>query len=143
MSKEETRTNGPATMERRAGEMVTGAARKKRVLVVDDQPRVMRFVEIFLKLKGFDVISAASGHEALELVASREPDIMLLDIVMPGMDGFEVMKRLRTFSMIPVIAISATIYSHGDTCVAGADDFLPKPFQTEDMLKKINRLLRL
>ena len=141
MSEEETRTNGPATMERRAGEVVSGAARKKRVLVVDDQPRVTRFVEIFLKLKGFDVISTTSGREALELVVSRQPDIMLLDIIMPEMDGFEVMRRLRTFSMIPVIAISASPGKHRGAEAIGADDFLPKPFQTEDMLKRINRLL--
>ncbi len=132
---------GPATMLRRAEGAIRGAVRKKRVLVVDDQPRVTRFIEIFLKLKGFEVVTARSGREALELVASSQPDIMLLDIVMPGMDGFEVMRRLRTFSRIPVITISASPGTGADADAAGADDFLLKPFQTEDMLKRINRLL--
>ena len=134
---------GPATVARRAQGVMSGAARKKRVLVVDDQPGVTRFIEIYLKLRGFDVISTGSGREALELAASCKPDIMLLDIIMPGMDGFEVMRRLRTFSRMPVIAISASLGSHGDADAMGADDFLAKPFRPGDILKRINRLLGL
>jgi DNA-binding response OmpR family regulator len=132
---------GPATVARRAGNVMSGAARKKRVLVVDDQPMVTRFIEVYLKARGFDVISTNSGREALELVSSSKPDIMLLDIVMPDMDGFEVMRRLRAFSRLPVIAISASTGNHKGAEVMGADDFMPKPFHSEDMLKRINRLL--
>lgn len=133
---------GPATVARRAKGATSGADSKKRVLVVDDQPRVLRFIEVYLKARGFDVISTNSGLEALELVVSGEPDIVLLDISMPGMDGFEVMRRLRTFSRLPVIAISAST-GNDDGEGMGADDFIPKPFQMEDMLKRINRLLGL
>ena len=115
--------------------------KKKRVLVVDDQFRVTRFIEIYLKLKGFDVSCATSGREALELARSCEPDIMLLDIIMPDMDGFEVMRRLRSFSKIPVIAISASPGNRGDADAMGAADFLQKPFQTEEILDRINLLL--
>jgi two-component system, OmpR family, KDP operon response regulator KdpE len=115
--------------------------KKKLVLVVDDQFRVTRFIEIYLKLKGFDVVCATSGREALELARSREPDIMLLDVIMPDIDGFEVMRRLRSFSKIPVIVISASPGNRGDAEAMGADDFLLKPFQTEEILDRINLLL--
>lgn len=128
-------------MERREEDVVRGAARKKRVLLVDDEQGVTRFIEIFLKLKGFDAISTNSGLEALKLVASFKPDIMLLDIAMPEIDGFEVMRRLRAFSRLPVIVISAWTGPQKDAEAGGAADFLPKPFQMEVMLKKINRLL--
>jgi two-component system, OmpR family, KDP operon response regulator KdpE len=122
---------------------VAGQARKKRILVVDDQPRITRFIEIYLKLRGFDVICASSGLEALAMVNSRKPDAMLLDIIMPGMDGLEVMRRLRRFSRIPVIAISASPVHHSEAEAAGADNFLPKPFQMEEVLERINQLLGL
>jgi two-component system KDP operon response regulator KdpE len=115
--------------------------RKKCVLVVDDQPRIIKFIEIFLRLKGFNVISATSGLEALEMIRSETPDIMLLDIVMPDMDGFEVMRRLRDFSRMPVIAISASPGRRGDAEAMGANDFISKPFQTEEILVRINHLL--
>jgi two-component system KDP operon response regulator KdpE len=120
---------------------MTESDKKKRVLVVDDQLRVTRFMEIYLRLKGFDVICATSGREALEMVRSLEPDIMLLDIIMPDMDGFEVMKRLRSFSQMPVIAVSASPEDHNDADAIGADDYLQKPFQTQEVLRRINLLL--
>src|SRR4030042_6320672 len=81
--------------------------KKKRVLIVDDHPQVLKFIEIDLKLRGFDVASATSAKDALEMVKTRKPDVMLLDMIMPGMDGFEGLRELRTFSDLPVIAFSA------------------------------------
>lgn len=131
----------PAEPKDRTAYIMNRVETKKRVLVVDDQFRVTRFIEIYLRLKGFDVICATSGREALELVRSYRPDIMLLDIIMPELDGFEVMKRLRCFSNIPVIAISASPGNRGDADAMGANDFLLKPFQTEEILDRINHLL--
>ena len=131
----------PATQTDQAAHVMNKTEKKKLVLVVDDQFRVTRFIEIFLKLKGFDVICATNGRDALELARSREPDIMLLDVIMPDIDGFEVMRRLRTFSKIPVIVISASPGNRGDADAMGADDFLLKPFQTEEILDRINLLL--
>ena len=74
-----------------------------KILVVDDEPRVLRFIEISLKVRGFDVQCVTSGKQALEAVQNVEPDLLLLDIVMPDMNGFEVLKRLREFSDLPVI----------------------------------------
>ena len=95
-------------------------AKKQRILVVDDQPKVLRFIEIDLKLRGFEVITSTSGNEALELARSLEPDIMLLDIVMPDISGFEVLSRLRTFTQLPVIAFSASPGNQGDALRHGA-----------------------
>ena len=115
--------------------------KKKRVLVVDDYPRVLKFIEIDLKLRGFEVFCAGSGEQALELVNSANPDILLLDMVMPGKDGLEVLRELRTFSKIPVIAFSASPGNQDPAIRAGASDFMHKPFNPEDMAKKIYTLL--
>jgi two-component system KDP operon response regulator KdpE len=115
--------------------------KKQRVLVVDDQPKVLRFIEIDLKLRGFEVITTTSGSEALELVRSAKPDIMLLDIIMPGMDGFEVLKKLRNFTQLPVIAFSASPGNYHEAMRLGANDFMSKPFQADEMASKIKSLL--
>ena len=117
------------------------AEKKQRVLVVDDHPKVLRFIEIDLKLRGFEVITVTSGKKALEMLEVAEPDIMLLDIVMPEMDGFEVLKKLRTFTRLPVIAFSASPGSHDDALKQGADDFMAKPFRPDEMVGKIEALL--
>jgi two-component system KDP operon response regulator KdpE len=115
--------------------------KKQCVLVVDDQPKVLRFVEIDLKVRGFEVITTTSGSEALELVRSGEPDIMLLDIIMPGMNGFDVLEKLRDFTQLPVIAFSASPGNYHDAMRLGANDFVAKPFQPDEMASKIESLL--
>jgi len=115
--------------------------KKQCVLVVDDHPKVLRFIEIDLRLRGFEVITTTSGSEALELVKSAKPDIMLLDIIMPGMDGFEVLKKLRDFAPLPVIAFSASPENYHEAMRVGANDFMPKPFQPDEMVRRINALL--
>ena len=116
--------------------------KKKCVLVVDDQPKVLRFIEIDLKLRGFEVISTTSGREALDLVKSAKPDIMLLDIIMPEIDGFEVLKELRTFTDLPVIVFSASPGNYHSAMQLGANDFMPKPFNPDEMVSRIKKLLR-
>ncbi|MFH1032556.1 MAG: response regulator [Chloroflexota bacterium] len=115
--------------------------RKKRVLVVDDQTKVLRFLEIDLKLRGFEVITTTSGEEALKLVESAKPDIMLLDLVMPEVDGFEVIRRLRAFSKLPVIAFSASHGNYESAISLGANEFVPKPFSSDDMVRRIHELI--
>jgi DNA-binding response OmpR family regulator len=114
---------------------------KRRVLVVDDHSKVLRFIEIDLKTRGFEVITTTSGDEALKLVESARPDIMLLDIVMPDMDGFEVLKKLRDFTQLPVIAFSASPGNYDDALRLGANYFMPKPFQPDEMADRIKVLL--
>jgi DNA-binding response OmpR family regulator len=120
---------------------MTEVKKKKRVLVVDDHPQVLKFIEIDLKLRGFEVFSTGTGNGALDLIRSANPDIMLLDMIMPGMDGFEVLKKLRTFSNLPVIAFSASPGNEDPAMSAGANDFVHKPFDPDDMVKTIERLL--
>jgi DNA-binding response OmpR family regulator len=115
--------------------------KKQLVLVVDDEPRVLRFVQIGLKVHGFDVITATSGEDALELIKSKKPDIVLLDIIMPGMDGFEVLRQVRDFSQLPVLAFSASIANHDEAMRLGASDFMAKPFRPDDMVRRIEALL--
>lgn len=122
--------------------MMIKAAKRQRVLVVDDHPKVLKFVEIDLKLRGYEVVTATSGQEALELVRSVKPDIMLLDIVMPEMDGFEVLKNLRAFTRLPVIAFSASHGNCDDAVHLGADDFMTKPFRPDDLVRRIEALLK-
>lgn len=121
--------------------MTDKAEKKQCVLVVDDHPKVLRFMEIDLRLRGFKVIITTSGEEALELVKSAKPDLMLLDMIMPGIDGFEVLRRLRTFTQLPVIAFSASPGSYDDAIRLGANDFVTKPFQLDEMVGKIKALL--
>ena len=120
---------------------MTDTDKKRRVLVVDDERRVLKFMEIDLRFRGFEVITATSGKEALQLIRSTKPDIMLLDIVMPEMDGFHVLKRLRTFSLMPVIAFSANIANYDEAIRLGASAFVSKPFKTDDIIGKIDACL--
>jgi two-component system, OmpR family, KDP operon response regulator KdpE len=116
--------------------------KKKRVLVVDDQPKVLKFIEIDLKLRGFDPVCVDSGKKALELVQSFKPHIVLLDMVMPEMDGVAVLTELRASSVLPVIAFSANPANHDLALNAGADDFLHKPFDPDDMARRIHTFLK-
>jgi two-component system, OmpR family, KDP operon response regulator KdpE len=110
---------------------------KKRVLVVDDQPKVLKFIEIGLKIRGYIVYCATSGEQALQTIRQEKPDVMLLDMVMPGKDGFEVLRELRGFSKMPVIAFSASPGNQDPAMQAGANDFMHKPFDPDEMVKKI------
>jgi len=115
--------------------------KKWRVLVVDDHPKVLRFIEVTLKLQGYDVMTASSGEQALDMVNSTKPDIMLLDIVLSGIDGFQVLEKLRTFTHMPVIAVSASHANHDNALRSGADDFIPKPFRPDELNRRIEALL--
>ena len=116
--------------------------KKKRVLVIDDHPKVLKFIEIDLKLRGFEVISATSAQDLTALLRSHQPDIMLLDMIMPGVDGFQALKELRAVSKLPVIAFSASPGTQDEAMRLGANDFMHKPFDPDDMAIKIRELLK-
>lgn len=111
------------------------------ILLVDDESKILKFLTLKLKLSGYDVLSTTSGQEALSLARSHKPDIVLLDIVMPGTDGFQVLRELRTFSQIPVIAFSARHGSAEQAMTLGANDCVEKPFNPDDLITRINSLL--
>jgi len=122
--------------------MTNEKEKRQCVLVVDDQPRVLKFIEIALKIHGFKVISTTSGEDALELIKSDEPDIMLLDIIMPGIDGFEVLEKLRTFTQLPVITFSASPENRDSAIRLGANSFMLKPFDPDELVRRIKAILQ-
>lgn len=115
--------------------------RKQRVLVVDDDPRIIRFIRASLMAHGYDVLTAINGEEALEVVKMNTPDIMLLDIRLPVKDGFEVLQELRTFSSMPVIAFSANGSVSKQALSLGANDFISKPFIPDEMIARTKSIL--
>jgi adenylate cyclase len=128
------------------GESTSGES-TARILVVDDVPENVRLLEAVLTPHGYDVVSASDGRAALELVASARPDLVLLDVVMPQMDGYTVCRRLRELeetAVLPVIMItSSTGQEKTDAIEAGADDFIPKPLNHHELLTRVRSLLRI
>jgi DNA-binding response OmpR family regulator len=112
-----------------------------QILIVDDDAKIFGFLRVSLKMAGYDVLVAANGEEALNQVNSYLPDLMVLDLIMPAMDGFEVIKRLRTRSDLPVIVFSAHASRSEEALSLGANDFLTKPFRPDELVEKIGILL--
>ncbi len=123
------------------------AERQPIILVVDDVPQNVRLLEAVLTSHGFSVTSAASGAEALEKVRAELPDLVLLDIQLPGMNGYEVCRRLREDSatrFLPVVMItSSDTEARVNALEAGADDFVTKPFNQQELLIRVRSLVRL
>lgn len=113
----------------------------KKILLVDDHINVLRLLAIELKHAGYDVDTALNGKEALRKIDSGNPDLVLLDIIMPEMNGFEMLSKLREYSGLPVIADSFDPHNKERALELGADDFVLKPFETCKLLKKINCLV--
>lgn len=118
--------------------------KRSSILIVDDEERIRNFLSMKLKTSGYDVLAARDGVEALELVQTHEPDLMVLDILMPKKDGFETLKELRTFSRIPVIILSArgSNFDKVKGLSLGADDYLEKPFSPDELLARIEAIRR-
>jgi DNA-binding response OmpR family regulator len=118
--------------------------RKYRILIVDDESRILFFLSTKLKELGFDVIAAGDGKTALEKLNSEEPDLVVLDVIMPGISGFEVLKELRRYSAIPVIILSARDEPIDKIkgLSLGADDYLQKPFNVDELIARIDAIRR-
>ncbi|HEY8837543.1 MAG TPA: response regulator transcription factor [Dehalococcoidia bacterium] len=115
-----------------------------RVLVVDDEQRVRRLLQTALTERGYDVTTAASGEEAMAAIAKRQPDIILLDLIMPGMSGLDVCRSVRQDLSTPIVVLSAHGEEHDKVLALdlGADDYLTKPFGMEELLARIRVALR-
>jgi two-component system KDP operon response regulator KdpE len=116
----------------------------KLVLVVDDEPRMIGFIRMNLEIEGHQVIEAHSGVEALEAIRTKLPDVVLLDVMMPDLDGFETLRMLREFSNIPVIMLTAKGEENDKVygLELGADDYVTKPFGPRELSSRIRAVLR-
>ncbi len=117
---------------------------KPLILVVDDEPQILRVMRASLPVRGYQVITASSGEEALDQVGKQVPDLIILDLVMPGLTGLDVCRRIREFSAVPIIVLSAK-GSESDKVAAldlGADDYITKPFSMDELLARVRAVLR-
>ena len=115
-----------------------------RVLVVDDDPQVVRLLRVNLELEGYEVVSAGDGNAALEAVAAQKPDLVVCDVMMPGMDGVEVVRRLRADNQtVPVVMLSAKAMRSDMRAGldAGANEYVTKPFDPAELIEVVDRLL--
>lgn len=126
---------------------ITSEQRNQRILLVDDSADSLRLLQVTLKLKGYNVIIADSGAEALVKIAESPPDLVLLDVVMPDMDGYEVTRQIKHNSNLPFIPILLVTGSEKSSVVkgldAGADEFIRKPVDKKELLARVRALLRL
>ncbi len=124
--------------------MFDTSARKYRILVVDDERRMVGFIRLNLEQDGFEVIEAFNGTEALNRLRDSLPDLILLDVMMPDIDGFEVLRTIREISQVPVIMLTAK--GEEDDKVKGlelgADDYVTKPFSPRELVSRVKAVLR-
>lgn len=115
-----------------------------KVLVVDDEPQILRALRINLTVRGYEVITAATGAGALRAAAERQPDLVVLDLGLPDMDGVDVLAGLRGWSSVPIIVLSARTDSADkvDALDAGADDYVTKPFGMDEFLARLRAAVR-
>ncbi|MCR4736141.1 MAG: response regulator transcription factor [Treponema sp.] len=116
----------------------------EKILIVEDDAGISDFVKLELDHEGFETCIAESGRQALELFESFNPDLILLDVMLPELSGLEVLRRIRKSSQVPVIMVTARgeTYDRVNGLDAGADDYLPKPFEIEELLARMRAVLR-
>lgn len=115
-----------------------------RILVVDDETRMIDFIRMNLEVEGFQVLEALNGIEALDMVRKHIPDLIILDIMMPQLDGFETLRMLREFSSVPVIMLTAKSEEADKVrgLELGADDYVAKPFGARELVSRVKAVLR-
>ena len=120
------------------------AERKVRVLVVDDEPRYVRAIQVNLEAHGYETVTGKDGEAAVELAASAQPDLIILDVRMPQLNGWEACQRIREFSQVPIILLTALTETADKVkgLDAGADDYVTKPFSSEELLARVRAVLR-
>lgn len=118
--------------------------KKENIVVVDDEKSILKLISSTLKVKGYNVYTGMDGEEALSLVEQHNPDLLLVDIKMPNLSGLEVCKRLREWSRVPIIVVSALneVNYTVDALNLGANDYLRKPFYVEELLARVRTQLR-
>ena len=117
---------------------------KDKVLIVEDEQSISNFISMILTANGYDTIVVRSGEEALTMISSHCPDLIVLDLGLPDMDGIEVLKSVRKWSSLPVVVVSARHHEHDkvEALDYGADDYISKPFGTSELLARIRTAIR-
>lgn len=121
-----------------------GDIMNERILIIEDEEKIARFIELELLYEGYTVQKAYDGRTGLEIVSSESFDLVVLDIMLPGLNGMEVLRRIRRSSSIPVIMLTArdTVIDKVTGLDSGADDYMTKPFEIEELLARIRSALR-
>jgi two-component system, OmpR family, alkaline phosphatase synthesis response regulator PhoP len=116
----------------------------KKILVVDDDAKIVELVKLYLLREGYSVLTANDGHEALKIARASRPDLIVLDLMLPGMDGLEVCRTLRTESRVPIIMLTArtTEQDRIGGLDLGADDYVSKPFSPKELVARIRAVFR-
>jgi len=117
---------------------------KPRILVADDEPRYIQIIQLNLEIRGYDVLVARNGEAAVEIAAAEAPDLIILDIRMPGLNGYEACQHIRQFSDRPILMLTA-LAEEADKVKGldlGADDYITKPFGIEELLARVRAALR-
>lgn len=115
-----------------------------KILIIDDDPNINELVQLYFKADGFETIACLDGEQALEIINTEKPDLIVLDLMLPGQSGFDILKSLRKTSNIPVIMLTA----RGDTLdqvvglELGADDYVTKPFEPKELIARVKAVLR-
>jgi len=117
---------------------------KEKILIVDDDKEILNLISIYLNNEGYTVIKAMDGNTALKLVGEERPKLVVLDIMMPGIDGLEVVRRIRQSLNIPIILLSAKVQNNDKIAglLTGADDYITKPFDELEFVVRVKTLLR-
>ena len=113
----------------------------QNVLVVDDQPEIRNLMVEILKKRGYQVSTASDGHDALTQFSLARPDLVITDLTMPGLNGYQLCRIIRRISSVPVLVMSAQMGTEDMAYRMGADAFIPKPFDLEDLWAEIEELL--
>ncbi len=115
-----------------------------KILVIEDDPAILRLLQRGLSMEGYQVETATNGESGLKLFQEKQPDLIVLDLMLPGMDGLEVCQRIRQKSKLPILILTAkdAVQDRVEGLDAGADDYLVKPFNLEELLARIRALLR-
>ena len=118
---------------------------KQRILLVDDDPNISHLVRLYLEKEGFEVTESARGDDALISFQQATPDLVLLDVMLPGMDGLQVLREIRKTSKAPVIMLTARDETFDKVLglELGADDYITKPFETKELVARVKAVLRL
>ena len=117
---------------------------REKILVIEDEKSIARFISTILTANGYEAMRAASGAEAMSMISSHCPDLVILDLGLPDMDGLDILRQLRSWSTLPVVVVSARHHEHDkvEALDYGADDYISKPFGTSELLARIRTAIR-